>query len=159
MRLAGGAILALAAWGAWEWRWSNGFDAGVLDQKAKQSVIDATQTRLALAESEKVRAKEAGFLQAIEAQRIIYDALQKKNATALAGQRAALADAGQLRDDIAAFAANRGGTTEDTAAAASHRAAALGLLLAEALRTGAESAAAAESNGDALRAVLEAWPR
>ncbi len=158
MRLAGGAILAMAAWGVWEWRWSAGFGAGVKDQKAKQAVIDAAQTTKALAQSEKHRATEAGYLQAIEAQRIIYDVLQKKNVAALAGQRAALADAGKLRDDIAAFAANSGGPAEDTAAAASQRAAALGLLLAEALRTGAESAAAAESSGDAVRAILEAWP-
>ena len=158
-RLAGIGALALAAWGVWEWRWSVGFDSGVKDQKAKQSVIDAQQTRLALAESEKVRAQEAGYLKAIEAQRIVYDVLQKKHAAALAGQRDALADAGELRGAIAAFAANSGGAGEDTAAAASQRAAALGLLLAEALRTGAESAAAAESSGDAVRAVLEAWPR
>jgi len=157
--LAGGAIVALAAWGIWEWQWSNGFDAGVKDQQAKQSVIDAQQTRLALAESEKVRAQEAGYLKAIEAQRIVYDVLQKKHAAALAGQRDALADAGELRGAIAAFAANSGDTATDTAAAASQRAATLGLLLAEALRVGAESAAGAESSGDAVRALLDSWPR
>ena len=155
----GVGLLALAAYGAWEWRWSAGFDAGVTDQKAKQAVIDAAQTRAALEESEKNRATEAGYLQAIEAQRIIYDALQKKNAAALAGQRVALADAGKLRDQIAAFAANRGSSTEDTAASASARAATLGLLLAEALRTSAESTGGAESSGDAVRTLLDSWPR
>jgi len=158
-RIAGAALLAAAAYGAWEWRWHAGFGAGVKDQMGKQAVIDAKQTKVALEESEKNRAKEAGYLKAIEAQRIIYEVLQKKNAAALAGQRIALADAGELRDQIAAFAANRGSSTEDTAASASARAATLGVLLAEALRTSAESAAGAESSGDAVRTLLDSWPR
>lgn len=159
IKLAGASILSLAAWGIWEWQWSNGYDAGIKHQQHEQAKIDAEQTRRALAESEANRAKEAGYLKAIEAQRIIYDVLEKKNAAALAGQRIALADSGRLRDDIAAFAANRGSTSEDTAASASQRAATLGLLLAEALRTGAESTGAAESSGDAVRTLLDSWPR
>ena len=87
-----------------------------------------------------------------------YARLQTEHARALVAQRDLLADRGRLRDEIAAYAAGSGRTAPDTVAAASERAATLGVLLAEALRADAESAAAAEGHADAVRALLNAWP-
>jgi dienelactone hydrolase len=163
--IPGGAKAAIAAAslvavvGGVLWYGSSRYDAGEQAQQAKQAVIDADRARDALAESEKNRATEAALRGAVERQRIIYDALQQKHTVALAGQRAALADAGKLRDDIAAYASGGGGTPDNPGPSASARAAALGVLLADALRTGAESAAGAETSGDAVRALLAAWPR
>lgn len=112
----------------------------------------------ARAKEAEYRAKEAADEARVKAKEEAYAELQKLHAAALAGQRAALADNGELRNALAAYA--RGGDpASDTQAAASDRAAALGELLARALRLDAEHAAAAESNGDAVRALLEAWPK
>ena len=87
-----------------------------------------------------------------------YAALQTEHVRSIVAQRRVLADNGRLRDEIDAFARGRG-VSDDSAAAASERAATLGLLLAEALRADAESANDAERNADAVRAVLDAWPQ
>lgn len=87
-----------------------------------------------------------------------YAALQPEHARLLVAQRSLLSEHGQLRDAIAAYAARSSSAAPDTAAAASERAAALGVLLAEALRADAESSTAAEANGDAVRTLLAAWP-
>lgn len=104
------------------------------------------------------RAKEAADAARLKGVQDGYDALQTVHASALAGQRAVLADNGRLRNAVAAYAAGGGSAAPDTAAAASERAARLGELLAAALQADAEHAAAAESNGDAVRALLAAWP-
>jgi len=117
------------------------------------------------------RAKEIGWIAALKEQQDVYDRQNAANAKALAKSLAAtnrsLADNERLRVDIAAFAANGGRPPgDDTVASASARAAALGLLLAEALRlddetllASAESSDAAERNGSAVRALLGAWPK
>jgi Lon protease-like protein len=85
-----------------------------------------------------------------------YNAAQRKNAAALAAERAGNE---RLRNQLAAYAAGSGSATEDTVAACSSRAATLGSLLDKALRADADSAGDAEANGDSVRAILAAWPR
>jgi hypothetical protein len=155
---AGAAALALAAAGVL-WFGSHKFDAGVASQQAKQAVIDLEREHVATAASEDFRRVETEYREIIAIQKANYDALQQKHAQALGVQRDLLADAGRLRNDIAAYAAGSGGTAPDTAASASARAAALGGLLAEALRADAECAEGAESASDAVRTLLASWPR
>ena len=83
-----------------------------------------------------------------------YHAAQSRNDSILAAARA---DVGKLRNDLATFARG-GGPAVDTAPAASGRAEALGELLGRALQADAEHASAAESNADAVRSLLDAWP-
>lgn len=129
----------------------------------------AQATQAALDAEVKARAKEQADADKLKGVQDAYDALQidtsKKLAVAAAHSSAALADNGRLRDALATYAAGSGAGAQDTAAAASQRAAALGLFLAEALRlddetllAGSECAGAAESAGDAVRAFLKAWP-
>ena len=159
---AGAAALALAAGGLMFWgsqRESAGYDRGTAEVTAKWTAQNLQLTAAAVVVQEKYRATETALREAVERQRIIYDALQQKHSTDLAGQRAALADAGRLRIDITAYASGSGRTPDNPGPSDSARAAALGLLLADALRASAESTAGAESAGDAVRALLAAWPR
>lgn len=84
-----------------------------------------------------------------------YQAAQSRNESALAAARDGT---DKLRSQLAAYASGSGQAAPDSIAAASERAARLGELLASALRADAEHASAAESNGDAVRALLAAWP-
>lgn len=152
--------VALLAGGAW-WghhRQAVGDAAGYRRGHAETEALRADYTAKAASASESYRQREADLQARVNNAEERYAALQPEHARLLVSQRALLAEHGRLRDAIAAYAAGSGGTAPDTAAAASERAAALGGLLAEALRADAESAAAAEGNADALRAVLEAWP-
>ena len=122
------------------------------------AVDRANAQSAALKATNEYRAKEAEYQSRITGAQDEYNRLQAEHAKTIVAHRAALADAGKLRNEIAEFARS-GPASGDTVAAASERAATLGLLLAEALRVSAEGAIDAESNGDALRAVLDAWPR
>lgn len=84
-----------------------------------------------------------------------YDAVQTRNASLLARARAGN---DQLRQQLATYAAGSGAPAGDTLAAADQRAAVLGGLLAAALLSDAGHTADAESNADAVRALLAAWP-
>lgn len=118
------------------------------------------QARAAFAASEGNRKREQQLQTQVDGAQHAYADLQAEHARAIVAQRRLLADNGKLRNDIEAFARASGSPAgTDTVAAASERAAALGVLLAEALRADAESANAAEGNADAVRTVLNAWPR
>ena len=142
--------------------------ARAVDQQATK-LAAAEATAAALAASEANAAKSSAWSHQLKESQDAYNAAQAqlKNVVAAYADRAAasLADNARLRDNIATYARG-GGATADTASAASERAAALGVLLAEALRlddeallAGAESAGAAEANGNAVRTLLAAWPR
>ena len=127
------------------------------ETKAAWSADRAHAQEVALAKVAEYRSREQAWQAKVTTAEESYAALQTEHAKAIVSQRAALADAGRMRDTIAAYA--RGSSPAvDTAAAASERAAVLGLLLATALRADGESAIDAESNADAVRAVLAAWP-
>lgn len=130
----------------------------------------AQRTAVALDAATKYLAHSQALQDQVKAEQHAYIELEKHGAErlakALATSSAALADNARMRGDLAAYAAGGGAAGGDTAAAASQRAAALGLLLAEAFRlddeallVAAESAGAAESGGNAVRALLAAWPK
>ena len=143
--------------------------SALIAERGARATEHAQAEALALKTSETYRAREALLQSKVEDSQHAYDALQVSNAhrlaAALAQSRTAAADNDRLRGQLAAYAGG-GGTDQDTVAAASHRAAALGELLAAALKledetlsAGAESTNAAESNADAVRTLLAAWPK
>lgn len=115
----------------------------------------ANATAAALVETEKYRALEALMQSAKEQAQHEYDAATTRNAGRLATARAG---ADKLRNQLAAYASNASSAAPDSVASCDQRAAALGELLARALQSDAGHASAAESNGDAVRALLAAWP-
>lgn len=141
----------------------------VADGKRAMSDLLREQARAAFVASEGYRKKEAADRQRVEDSENAYRTAQAEWAKRLAREvsqsRAAIADNDGLRADLASFARGRD-PASDTVAAAGERAAALGLVLAEALRledetllVAAEATGGAESNGDAVRTLLSAWPR
>ncbi len=161
-RLAIGASVAIAAVGTavvWLHGRESAADArGYARGHAEAVALRADYETKAAGAAEDYRQREAALQARATTAEERYAALQPQHARLLVAQRDLLAERGQLRNAIAAYAAGSGGAAPDTAAAASERAAALGGLLAEALRADAESAAAAEGNADAVRAILAAWP-
>lgn len=163
-------VLALASWGGVEhWRANSNakettacINAGILKDAQQTAVaLDAAQKYLAHSKALEDKVKE-GQNENAELQRVHAERLVRAVATA----NRALADNGRVRAELAAYAAGGGAAGGDTAAAARERAAALGLLLAEALRlddeallAGAEATGAAESQGDNVRALLKVWPQ
>lgn len=119
----------------------------------------AQRTTVALDAATKYRAREAELSAKVQEAQHDYTVLQADHARAIVASRAALAESGRLRGEIAAYAAGSGGTPGDACASDRDRAIALGQLLAEALRADAQSANDAEVNGDAVRALLSAWPK
>ena len=119
------------------------------------AAASARATSEALALSEKYRATTQQLQAKVDDAERSYATLQAVHARELVRARA---DVVSLRDKLAVYARSSD-PASDTQAAASERAAVLGGLLAEALRADAESAADAEANADAVRTVLDAWPR
>lgn len=167
--LALAVIVALALWGGVQTHRVTLAEAKTVKVQNAWDLDKAQRTQVALAAQTAFRAKEQGWQAQLTKAQGDYDALRTQDAQKLAAyaasSRAALADNGKLRGQLAAFAAGGGAAGQDTVAAASGRAAALGLLLADALRlddeallAGSESAGAAESTGNAVRTLLKAWP-
>ena len=130
----------------------------------------AQRTQVALDATEKVRVLENEYRAKLEEANHALSAENDKNtATRLALDRAnrALADSdNRLRDALTSYASGSGLTPSVAAASASQRAAALGTILAEAIRLDdeamqleAELAEAAESASADVRALMLAWPR
>jgi hypothetical protein len=129
--------------------------AETVEVRNAMAVERANATAAALKAQTEYRALEAQMQAIKEQAQHEYDAAQTRNATALAAARAG---ADKLRNQLAAYAAGSGEASSDSVAACGQRAAALGQLLAEALRLDAERAADAEDSADAVRALLAAWP-
>lgn len=125
-------------------------------ERAERATERANAATQALAESTAYRALETKMQAQTEKAAHVYQSAITRNAHLL---NAARADSERLRDQLAAYAANSGGTAPDTVATASERAATLGQLLADALRSDAARTADAEANADAVRALLAAWPK
>ena len=148
-------LLAVASWGGVQT-----YRLSVEEKHEAQEQAAFAQERLratdaALDAQTRYRALEAQMQALKEQAQNDYDAQQTRNASALAAARVGT---DKLRKQLAAYSTG-GGATSDTLAAADQRAAALGELLAAALRADAEHAASAEANGDAVRTLLAAWPR
>jgi len=159
----------LTLWGLGE-HWRANINAKETQECKDKATLDmANHTKTALEAATKYRAAEAAWKFQLRSAQDEYNEREKQGAKKLAAfaatASAALLANGKLRDDIAAFARG-GGPAVDTAAAASDRAARLGLLLSEALRledetllVAAESAGGAESAGNAVRTLLNSWPK
>lgn len=152
------AGLGVAAYGALKYR--SGKVAGVeQDRKRSDAVIvgmlaDA-QARLAEAQAREDAKNEQWKLRLKEAQRAA-EQDREINARRLAAERAA---AGELRDQLAAYAAGRTKTGPDTLAACSDRAAALGSAVAGTLLPAlARCAGVAEDHAGGVRSLLHSWP-
>tara|TARA_R110000868_G_C10848773_1_gene760648 strand:+ start:846 stop:1406 length:561 start_codon:yes stop_codon:yes gene_type:complete len=87
-------LMALAAWGAWEWRWSEGYDAGVSSQQAKQAVIDDQRKQTAIEELTRRRVEEARTVQLLQE---ATDAKDRAEAQQRADKLIADAASGDLR--------------------------------------------------------------
>lgn len=156
--LALAVIVALALWGGVQTHRLTAAQAKTVKVQTAWDLDKAQRTQVALAAEIKARAKEQAEAAKLKEVQDAYTTLQTSHASALAAQRTALAVNGRLRTALAAFAAGSGQVGPDSIAASNQRAAALGELLARALRSDAEHATAAETNGDAVRALLAAWP-
>jgi hypothetical protein len=174
--VVGGAGIAAAGYGGVMHLERDAARKATVEAKAETKKVNddwtldkARRTQVALDAEIQQRNKEQGWQAQIKGAQDELDHLKADNAKKLAAFAARashdLADNTRLRADLAAFAAGGGSGSQDTAASASQRAAALALLLADALRledatllAGAKSTSAAEGNGDAVRALLKAWP-
>lgn len=156
---AGIGALVLVTWGSAE-HWRANHNAGETRECKDAATLDrANQTKVALDAATKYRAHEAELATKVKEAQHDYTELQASHARTIVAERAALAESGRLRGEIAAYAAGGGGTAGDTCTPERERAIALGQLLAEALRADAESSNDAEANADAVRTILKAWPQ
>ena len=162
-KLAGAAVAVVVAVGAVTMqvhRYGSGrYTAGQAEVQGRWTAADLVASQVAITTAAEYRQREAEQAARTTTAEDKYAALQPIHARLLVAQRSLLAERGELRGAIEAYAAGSGRAAPDTAAAASERAAALGLLLSEALLADAESSTAADSSADAVRALLEAWPR
>jgi len=83
---------------------------------------------------------------------------ERERASNAARVAAVAADRDRLRDELARAAAGGVAEADDSVAACRDRAAAFGRVLGEALRAGAECAAAAEDLATSVRTLQRAWP-
>lgn len=139
----------LLALGVFAW----GYSSGSASKQRAWDLATAAQVTAQVAASEAARAAEAAHEARIKEAQRARQTENSRNERIAADLRA---DADRLRGDIAAFA---GGPAEDSIAACDGRAATLGELLGDALRTSQACAGQAEDLGGDLRSVLEAWPR
>ena len=119
----------------------------------------AQRTAVALDAATKYRAHEAELTAKVQDAQADYSKLQADHARAIVASRAALAESGKLRSEIAAYASGSRDPADNTCASERDRAVALAGLLAEALRVSGEGAADAEAQSDAVRTLLSAWPK
>lgn len=149
--------VGMAATGGWAWfkskrvttaernaHWQGVVD--VLQRDHRKAVEDEAAKVRAIEEQWRIQRREADHAQERE---------RAATRTALA---AAYADAGRLRDQLAAAAAGGVTEAEDTVTACRGRAAAFGRVLDEALRAHAQCSADAEDLAAGVRALRAAWP-
>lgn len=157
--IAGAAFVSVVLWGGVQTKRLGWAKAETQEVRNAWTLEKAQLTATALDAATKYRAHEAELTAKVKGAQDEYNALQGKHARAIVAERAALAESGKLRGEIAAYASGGGTAPGDTCTPERDRAIALGQLLAEALRVSAEGAAEAEANGDAVRALLSSWPR
>lgn len=150
-------VLSLSLWGAINWG------------QGHKIAREAAETALVSLRDAYVRATQDAERQKKEREDAIADAINQarelERQAALANEarlRAAVAaerrDARSLRDQLAGRLSCPAEAPRDPAAAGDPAAAAIGDVLAEALRVQAEVAGAAERHAGEVRALLDAWP-
>jgi hypothetical protein len=128
---------------------------GRAEVQAKWDADKLARSTLALDTIKEYRAKDQVLNTKLQESENARQSENAKNARIAADLRA---QRDGLRNDIANFASGSGGPSEDTVTAARDRAATLGRVLGEALRTSEECAGDAEALSADLRSVLGAWP-
>lgn len=150
--------LSIASYGAH--KYAVGKREGIAQDRKRSDAVIAemladAQVRLAEEEGRRAALEEYWRLRLKEAQRAA-DQDRETNARRLAAERAA---AGELRDQLAAYAAGRSQAGADTLSACRDRAAALGDAVAGTLLPAlARCAGVAEDHAGGVRALLDAWP-
>ena len=145
LKIVGPLILAIGLYGY-------GYSSGKTSKQKDWDVAKAAQIQEQLKSIEKVRATEAAWATKLQEAQNARELDNARNARIASGLRTEL---NGLRGDIATFAR---GPAEDTASACGERAASLGQLLGQALRTSEECAGRGEAVSADLGAVLGAWP-
>jgi hypothetical protein len=145
LRIAAPVAIAV---GVFTW----GCSAGSAYTQRKWDLANAAQVQAQLEATEAARATEQALQRKVKEAEDARRQDNAKNARIAAGLRA---DRDRLRDSIAGFAS---GPAEDSADACRSRAATLGTLLDQALRTSEECAGAAESLANDVRALQRGWP-
>lgn len=150
--------LGVALYGAY--KHAAGKREGIGQDRARSDAVIAgmladAQTRLIAANEEAAAREEVWRLRLKEAQRVA-DQDRQLNTQRLAAERAA---SGQLRDQLATYAAGGLKASTDTVAACRERSATLGVVVAEVLLPAlADCAAAAEDHAGGVRTLLNSWP-
>lgn len=152
------AVIAIACCLALAGLWWHGYKKGEKADKQRSDLVIAgmvndAQARLNDA-NEKVRLQSASLQATKERAERDLQTERARNARRLAD---AAATSDLVRDQLAEFARGQQ-SGDDTAAAASERAAELGRLLGESVQLQAELAGAAEDHAASVRALLNAWP-
>lgn len=160
---------------AYDWAYDRGYQAaqlkyeGELNDLKKRIEVDRAVANQKMKEAdERARKKEAEWNQILkEVQREYADAqatTQRRLDQANAANRRVRAELVELRNSIAGYAAGSG-TGESAGKTDRDRAVALGVLLGEAfefadeaLLVATEATAGAESAGDGVRTLQQAWP-
>lgn len=152
------AVLSLSLWGAINW----GQGHKIAREAAETALVtlrDAYARATEDAERQK-QEREDAIAQAItEARELERQAALANEARLRAAVAAERRDARSLREQLAARLSCPADTPRDTAAPGDPAAAAIGDVLAEALRVQAELAGAAEGHAASVRALQDAWPR
>lgn len=160
LRLAPYAVILALCLGLWgTYNWGSGHK---IAREAAETALVALRNAYVAATNEATNLKkerEHAIAQAIAEAREIERRDALANETRL---RAAVAaerrDAGRLRTQLAESLGRTCGAFEDPAAAGDAASAAIGDVLAEALRVQAELASSAERHAGEVRALLDAWP-
>jgi Protein of unknown function (DUF2514) len=129
-----------------------GYSVGGASKQRAWDLANARVVKEQLAQSEAARKVEEGLRKQVQEAQNAREAERARNQRIAAGLRD---DRDRLRDELAKYAS---GPPADTTDACHDRAAALGGVLAEALRSGEECAEAAESLASDVRVLRSAWP-
>lgn len=152
------AVLSLSLWGTYNW----GSGHKIARKAAESALITLRDAYIKASETVEAQKKEredaiaAAITQARELERQAALANEARLRAAVAAERR---DARSLRDQLAARLSCPAEAARDPAAAGDPASAAIGDVLAEALRVQAEATAAAERHAGEVRALLDAWPR
>lgn len=157
--IVGAAFASVLLWGGVQTTRLGWAQAEIQEVKDAWTLDKANRTNAALVATSQFRAKELQLQAKVEESQHAYNELQAKHAQAIVAERAALAESGKLRGEIAAYASGGSTAPGDPCTSERDRAIALGQLLAEALRVSAEGANDAETNADAVRTLLKGWPQ
>ena len=152
LRIALAAAVFAAGWAVNGWR----LGADIARERTVFATAQRDAKAAALKESEENRHRERQWQDKVKGQQ---DALVSLYNATDAAMRGLIADRDRLRHGINQFAAGAGGAGQDSVSACRADAAALGDVLADALRREEDATGAAETHAASTRSLLNAWPK